>query len=110
MRSRRSRDTAKHLGMDIQSPRLLYLKGGLFLLVAAVSAGLVWLECPTWRQAGLLGLAIWAACRAYYFAFYVISHYIDPGYRFAGLVDFARYAVGRRRAGEVAGRAMDRYT
>jgi hypothetical protein len=24
-------------------------------------------------------------CRFYYFAFYVIEHYVDPGYRFSGL-------------------------
>ena len=39
---------------------------------------------------GLLAVAIWAFCRAYYFAFYVIDHYIDPSQRYAGLVDFLR--------------------
>ncbi len=30
---------------------------------------------------------------AYYFAFYVIEHYVDPGYRFAGLWSFVRYVL-----------------
>ena len=45
----------------------------------------------------MLGLAVWAFCRAYYFAFYVIEHYVDGAYRFVGLWDFARYVMGRRR-------------
>jgi len=43
-----------------------------------------------------LALAVWAFCRAYYFAFYVIEHYADPGYRFAGLMSFIGYALRRR--------------
>ena len=39
----------------------------------------------------LLALAIWAFCRAYYFAFYVIEHYIDPGFKFAGLWAMLRH-------------------
>jgi len=33
---------------------------------------------------------------AYYFAFYVIEHYVDPGYRFAGLWSFVRYVLRKR--------------
>jgi hypothetical protein len=43
----------------------------------------------------LLAIAIWAFCRAYYFAFYVVEHYADPNFRFAGLVDFVRYLIRR---------------
>ena len=32
-----------------------------------------------------------------YVAFYVVQHYIDPTYRFAGLGSFARYVLRRRR-------------
>jgi hypothetical protein len=37
--------------------------------------------------------------RAYYFAFYVIQHYVDPGYRFSGLFSFLRYFLRSRRGG-----------
>ena len=81
---------------DIRSPRLLYIKGGLFVLMGLVSAGILLLEHPDLRFAALLAVSIWAFCRAYYFAFYVVEHYVDPGFRFAGLIAFARYAYGRR--------------
>ena len=84
---------------DITSPRVLYIKGLLFLLSGVLAAIVLILEHPTLKVALLLLLAIWCFARAYYFAFYVIQHYIDPGYRFAGLADFARYALRGRKPG-----------
>jgi hypothetical protein len=81
---------------DITNPRVLYIKGLLFLIAGTVAAVLLILEEPTLKIALLLLLAIWCFARAYYFAFYVVQHYVDPGYRFAGLVDFARYAIRKR--------------
>jgi hypothetical protein len=81
---------------DITDPRLLYLKGGLFVLTGALAAGLLLLESPSLRTAALLALAVWCFARAYYFAFYVVGHYADPGFRYAGLGSFARYAWARR--------------
>jgi hypothetical protein len=46
---------------------------------------------PAWRTAALLVVAIWSFCRFYYFAFYVIEKYIDPSYKFSGLISFAKY-------------------
>jgi hypothetical protein len=43
-----------------------------------------------------LALSVWCFCRFYYFAFYVIEHYVDPGYRFAGLWSFVRYLWVKR--------------
>ena len=82
---------------DIRSPKLLYLKGALFLLLGVLAAGLLLAEHADWKFAALLALAIWSFARAYYFAFYVIEHYIDPGYKFAGLWDFARYLLSRNK-------------
>ena len=84
---------------DITNPRLLYTKGLLFFLTGALAATLIIVEHPTLKIALLLALAIWCFARAYYFAFYVIQHYIDPGYRFAGLTDFARYVLRNKRGG-----------
>lgn len=83
--------------MDITNPRLLYLKGGLFLLTGLIAAGVLILEDPRWRTAALLAIAVWSFCRAYYFAFYVIEHYVDPQFRFAGLWAFAQYQLRQRR-------------
>lgn len=82
---------------DIRSERLLYVKGALFLVLGMAAVALILYERPEWRLALLLGIAIWAFCRAYYFAFYVVQHYADPGYRFAGLWSFAVYAWRRWR-------------
>ena len=81
---------------EITSPRLLYVKALLFLVAGAIAAGLLILEHPTLKIAILLAVAVWCFARAYYFAFYVVQYYIDPGYRFAGLIDFARYALRKR--------------
>ena len=82
---------------DITNPRLLYAKGAVFFLTGVLAATLIVLERPTLKVILLLALTIWCFARAYYFAFYVVEHYADPSYRFAGLIDFARYAVKRRR-------------
>ena len=81
---------------DLRSPKLIWLKGILFLIIALTSAGLLWAETPTLKTALLLALAIWAFCRAYYFAFYVLERYVDPQFRFAGLWSVVRYILQKR--------------
>ena len=80
---------------DIRNPKLLYLKGGLFVMLGVAASAILLFEHPDLKTAALLAVAIWAFARAYYFAFYVIQHYIDPRYRFAGLIDFAKYIMRR---------------
>ena len=82
---------------DLTNPRVIKLKGILFLVIGLLSSALLLLHAPSLTVALLLVLAIWGFCRFYYFAFYVIQHYVDPGYRFAGLWDFARYLIGRNK-------------
>ncbi len=82
---------------DISDERLIHLKGGLFLLLGVIASAILLYSAPTLKTAALLGLAIWAFCRAYYYAFYVITHYVDPSYRFSGLGSFARYLFRRLR-------------
>ena len=76
------------------TPRMI----AAFLLAGLVSAVLVFLQHPTAMTALLLVIAIWCFCRFYYFAFYVIEHYVDPSFKFSGLWDFAVYFFrgGRR--------------
>jgi len=82
---------------DITSPGLIKLKGILFLLVGLAAAALLLIEHPSLKTAVLLAVAVWCFCRFYYFAFYVIEHYVDSGYRFSGLWSFFRYLVQRRK-------------
>ena len=80
---------------DLTNPNWIKFKGLLFLAVGILASVLLLLESPTWRVAVLLAIAIWCFCRFYYFAFYVIEHYVDPGYRFSGLWSFAQYLIKR---------------
>jgi hypothetical protein len=82
---------------DITSPTLLWIKFGLFVLVGLLASALALFLFPDLRLALLMGIAIWAFARAYYFAFYVIECYIDPSFKFAGLGEFLRYALRKRR-------------
>ena len=82
---------------DLRNPRVIYAKGALFVLGGLMASALLLLEEPTFKVAMLLAIAVWCFARAYYFAFYVVEHYVDPGYHFAGLWHFARYALRRRR-------------
>ena len=81
---------------DLTSAAWIKMKGLLFLLIGMAATFLILLENPTWKTAILLALAIWGFCRFYYFAFYVIEKYVDPGYKFSGLISFARYCFRRR--------------
>jgi len=79
---------------DLQSKRLIIVKGVLFLLLAC-GAG-VWVVVESgawWRRMLLLVICVWAFCRAYYFAFYVIERYVDPNYRFSGLFSAIRFLL-----------------
>jgi hypothetical protein len=93
---------------DLRDPRLMYLKAGLFVLIGGVACALILLEQPNLKLALLLALAIWAFCRAYYFAFYVVEHYIDADYKFAGLWSLVRYLGRKRRPKAPANRAEPR--
>ncbi len=85
---------------DLHSPKLMWLKGVLFLIMGLTSAGLLWVETQTLKSAILLALVIWAFCRAYYFAFYVLEKYIDPQFRFAGLGSLVLYILQHRNKGD----------
>jgi hypothetical protein len=84
---------------DLTNPRWIQLKGLLFLLIGLSAAILLVAEAPTLKTVLLLLLALWGFCRAYYFAFYVIEHYVDPGYKFSGLGSFLVY-LARRNKGQ----------
>ena len=82
---------------DLKNPKLIVAKGILFLLSGCMAAALIVAEIPTLKAAALLAIAIWSFCRFYYFAFYVIERYLDPGYKFAGLGSFALYLLSSKR-------------
>lgn len=80
---------------DLTDPRWIKFKGILFLVVGVIASSLLVVEAPTLRVALLLVIAVWCFCRAYYFAFYVIEKYVDPGFRFSGLGSAVKYLCRR---------------
>ena len=85
---------------DLTNPNWIKFKGILFLVIGLLASVLLVLEHPTWKVGVLLAVTIWCFCRFYYFAFYVIEHYVDPGYRFSGLWSFAGYLCSRKGSGK----------
>jgi hypothetical protein len=83
---------------ELTSPNLIHLKAALFLLLGALSAGTIVAICPTLEVAVLLVAAVWAFARLYFYAFYVIEHFVDPSFRYSGLLSVVRYFARRTRA------------
>ncbi|AIE85197.1 hypothetical protein OP10G_1829 [Fimbriimonas ginsengisoli Gsoil 348] len=70
----------------------------MFLLCGILAAAGLLLQSPNWSTAALLGIALWSFCRWYYFMFYVVEHYVDPAFRFAGLGSFLAYLWRRKKS------------
>ncbi len=84
---------------DLNNPAAMWLKAILLVGIGVTASVLLLLEVGTLRGAVLLAVAVWAFCRAYYFAFYVIEKYVDPSYRFSGLVSFLKYMARKKGNG-----------
>jgi hypothetical protein len=69
---------------DLTSTRWIKAKGILFLLLGLLSVTLLLFEHPTLKTGLLIIIAVWSFCRFYYFAFYVIEHYVNPATGFLG--------------------------
>jgi cupin 2 domain-containing protein len=81
---------------DIQSPRLLCFKGGLFGLLAVMSGTLTVLTGHFLYEIGMLAVCIWSSCRFYYFFFYVLDHYIGSN-KNAGVFSMLLKWYGKKR-------------
>jgi type IV secretory pathway TrbD component len=81
--------------MDLKNPRLIYLKGFLFGAILLMACAVIIMLTRDWLIAAMLALIIWSSARGYYFMFYVIEKYVDPSYRFAGILDFLKYLARR---------------
>lgn len=82
---------------DLTSPIWIYAKAAGFLLVGLMSSLLILMQLPRWDVAFYPAVSIWAFARAYYFAFYVIEHYIDPEFQYRGIIDLLYYFRGKKR-------------
>lgn len=82
---------------DLSSAKLMYFKAGLFLVGGIIASLIILIEHFSFKVAVLLGVCVWCFARAYYFVFYVIEHYIDSEYKFAGLWSFLVYVWQKRK-------------
>jgi hypothetical protein len=82
---------------NLTSSVWIKFKGFLFLILGIICATLILLDHVTLKTGFLLLLTVWSFCRFYYFAFYVIQHYVDADYRFSGLLSFGRYLIRAKR-------------
>lgn len=81
---------------DLTSRKAILWKGWLFFVLGLLAFAALLMLFPDMRLAALSGIVVWAFCRWYYFMCYVIEHYVDSTYRFAGLSSFLRYMFQRR--------------
>ncbi len=58
---------------DLKDKRWIYLKGFLFLVMGLMASAILIIECPTWKAAGMLTLAVWCFARFYY----IISRFMS---------------------------------
>jgi hypothetical protein len=81
---------------DLLNHKLIWAKAILFLALGVTASSLLIAEAASTKAALLLAVSVWAFCRLYYFAFYVINHYLDPTYRFSGLISVILYILRKR--------------
>jgi hypothetical protein len=83
---------------NLTNPTWIITKGFLFLFLGLLSGGLLFLEHPTLKTFVLVAIAVWSFCRFYYFGFCVLERYVDPNYKFSGLISMVQCVVsGRKR-------------
>ena len=80
---------------DLSSAAWIKTKGFLFLALGLASATTLIVLNPSWQTGALVALTIWAFCRFYYFAFYVIEKYVDSRFKFSGLGSFVKFLITR---------------
>lgn len=72
---------------DLTDPRWIVAKGVMFAVIVLLSAAGVLFYDDPWHELPLLIIALWAACRFYYFLFYVLERYVGVEGRYAGVLD-----------------------
>lgn len=85
------------LSRDLTDRRWIILKGMLFSIIVVLSGAQIVIEDDVGRRFLLLPICIWAACRFYYFLFYVLERYVGVEGRYAGICDLCCRLWARRR-------------
>jgi len=83
---------------DLKNPIALKTKGILFAVIGLIASSLLIANQPSIKTVLLLGLAIWAWCRFYYFLFYVLEHYAGRKRPYAGILDALKSVFSKQDA------------
>lgn len=75
---------------DLTNPRWIIAKGVMFAVIVLMSGVGIIFHGDPWYELGLLLICLWAACRFYYFLFYVLERYVGVEGRYAGILDLCR--------------------
>lgn len=70
---------------DLTSKRVIIIKGWLFFAIAVIAALLIVQRSPRVVTVILVGTLAWSSCRFYFFLFYVLERYVDPGMKYRGV-------------------------
>lgn len=75
------------ISRDLKSSTAIKIKEALFAFIGLICCGLIIANQPNLKTVLLLGVAIWAWCRFYYFLFYVLENYAGRKRPYAGIFD-----------------------
>ena len=82
---------------DLTSREWIIAKGLLFAVIVLLAGAGILIQDDVWMKLGLLLICLWAACRFYYFLFYVLERYVGVQGRYAGLIDLGHRLWRSRR-------------
>jgi len=78
----------------------MIVKAAMFLVITVLVGFVLVFDRPSSSifSVALYATGVWAAARAYHFAFYVIERYCDPAFKYAGVWSAAVWVIrhGRR--------------
>jgi hypothetical protein len=80
---------------DLELRPLIVLKAILFVVISGLAGFTNLLDERLVVRAAALLVCVWAACRFYYFLFYVLEKYVDPTFRYAGILALLK-GIGRK--------------
>jgi hypothetical protein len=82
---------------DLTSRGWIVVKGVMFAAMVLLAGAGVLIEEDRWYRLALLLICIWAACRFYYFLFYVLERYVGVEGRYAGILDLCQRLWRQRK-------------
>lgn len=86
------------LSDDLSDARWIHIKGWLFLVLSGLAVVGLLLPSFTVQNVAFVAIALWGACRWYYYMFYVIEKYVDSEFRFAGLGSVLKYLAKKPKS------------